>query len=203
VVVLITATIAGGILTRSVGALLESDWPLWLVGFIALVTTYVSWRTLKPIGTVAGLVGLSGVTRVPQAAGVALLAAVGARMGARRDQDDDDEDDDDEDEQSSTRTSRAEQYSSPPPADDLAALGPEGAMLALHAANANGGDPVEGPRPTAGPSPPRPWSASPTAAPAVVETPERDSPHEVVDMHPVVDADGREVYEVYQRAEDA
>lgn len=198
-VVLITATIAGGILTRSVGALLESDWPLWLVGFIALVTTYVSWRTLKPISTVAGLVGLSGATRVPQAAGVALLAAVGARMGASRRKDDDD-DEDDEEQESSKRASRAEQYSAPPPTEDLPALEAGDPRLALSAREQGDDESEEGPPRTPGPVSSEAWRASPATAPVGVDTVE--SAHEVVDMHPVVDVDGREVYEVYQRAED-
>ena len=47
-VVLITATIAGGH-PDPIGRrpALESDWPLWLVGFVSLVATYVAWRSAQ------------------------------------------------------------------------------------------------------------------------------------------------------------
>ncbi|MGH9243520.1 MAG: hypothetical protein ACRD29_04240, partial [Acidimicrobiales bacterium] len=82
-VALITATIAGGLLTRGVGALLSSDWPLWLVGGVALVATFVAWRAIKPIGTVAGIVGLGAASRLPRHAVGAMLTRLGARSGAR------------------------------------------------------------------------------------------------------------------------
>jgi hypothetical protein len=201
-VVLMTATIAGGILTRSVGALLSTDWPLWLVGFVSLVATYVSWRTLKPIGTVAGLVGLSGVARVPKGAGLAVLAALGARAGAKRKKKKDDDDDEEEPEQ----THQAEQYSAPPPTEQLPELRPAPRPHALPAGRIPpdpGDESPPPPRPAWPPSwqPPGPPSGNGHRQPNDGER-SSDSADVVLDAHPVIDPDGSEVYEVYQRAEE-
>jgi hypothetical protein len=201
-VVLITATIAGGILTRSVGALLATDWPLWLVGFVSLVATYVSWRTLKPIGTVAGLVGLSGVARVPKGAGLAVLAALGARAGAKHKKKDDDDDDDEEE---SDQTHQAEQYSAPPP--QLPELRPAPRTHALPAGRIRP-DPGDEPPPPARPAWPPSWQPPGLPSGNGHRQPNdgersRDSADEVLDAHPVIDPDGSEVYQVYQRVEEA
>jgi hypothetical protein len=208
-VVLITATIAGGILTRAVGALLATDWPLWLVGFISLVATYVSWRTLRPIGTVAGLVGLNGVGRVPKGAALAVVAALGARAGARSASDDDDADDDTDETGTDQRTHQSERYSAPPPDDTHPALQPAAPTLALTTGPGVRFDTADEPPPPPGPSSRQPWKRPPElppgpGRPAVREgEPAIGREGEVLDTHPVIHADGAVVYEVYQRAEDS
>ncbi|MGH9118666.1 MAG: hypothetical protein ACRD0A_12565, partial [Acidimicrobiales bacterium] len=111
VVALITATVAGGLMTRAVGALLGTSWPLWLVGLVSLVATYAAWKALKPIGTVAGLVGLGGAARLPRHAMGAVLAAAGVRAGAKAGVEAGEE----PAMASARRASRAEEYSAAPP----------------------------------------------------------------------------------------
>jgi hypothetical protein len=178
VVALITATVAGGLLTRGVGALLATNWPLWLVGLVALLATLVAWRALRPAGTMAALVGLAGVARAPRHAVGALLTRWGARSGARdgvaaglaaEAMVDDD---------GPRRLARAEDHAAEPPPAPLAAPGVAAAI-----------------------SPPPPPGRSRRSTAGLPSGPEPSA--EVLDMHLVVGADGREVYEVYQRPEPA
>jgi hypothetical protein len=196
VVALITATIAGGLLTRAVGALLSTDWPLWLVGLVTLVASYVTWKAIKPLGTVAGMVGLSGAARLPGHALGAVAALVGARVGAKSGVEDDDNE-----ESGSSAVIRAEEYSAHPPQSGEA-------KEALPSAEAFGALPeAAGPEPSSN-------SSTADFAPRALPAPADDGggpsePHpagepedgHVLDTHLVVGADGQEVYEVYQRAE--
>jgi hypothetical protein len=113
VVAMVFAIIGGAVLTRLVGALLASDWPMWLVGGTAAVASYVGWRALRPVGTIAGLVGLAGLSRAPRRLLTAAIVGIvgGATAGATvvaagRHVDSDDEPE-----------VRAEEWSAPPPSD--------------------------------------------------------------------------------------
>jgi hypothetical protein len=203
VVALVTATVAGGLLTRSVGALLATDWPLWLIGLIGGGAAFAALRTLKPIGTMAGLIGLGGLTaRVPK---VALGAAAtwwatrsrsreGVAEGLAGD----------------TRVRAEDRAAAPPAVHALPApsisppahadlRSPAAAPAAVAAAPAPqpsaAVQAADRPRPLALPRPPG-------DPPADVRHPPPRAPEpDVWDAHLVIGRDGREVYEVYQRKE--
>lgn len=206
-VALITATVAGGLLTRGVGALLSSEWPLWLVGVLALVAAYAALRAMRPVGTMAGLVGLGGLSaRLPHVAVGALATRWGARSGAREGVAEGLVDD--------GRT-RSEDFAAAPPEDHStdplppATIGGASPRPTPAVAPADRRYPAVAVPPAVVATPralgaaPRPPAALPTPAESRPAPPPDDGEREpdVWDAHLVVGPDGTEVYEVYQRGE--
>jgi hypothetical protein len=203
-VALIAATVIGGLMTRAVGAMLATDWPLWLTGFLAVVSTFIGWKALRPIGTVAGMVGLGGVTRFPRWIAGAVVAGLGARAGAKAGVEEAVGADDAE---RPTPVMRAEDYSAHPPPEVHAALpvGQQAHAQPLPAGVAQPVGAVEAPDAVA--AVPRPLAIAartgPDAAGNTEPEPGPIAADEVFDTHLVINDEGEEVYEVYQRAEDA
>jgi hypothetical protein len=135
-------------------------------------------------------------------AGLAVLTTLGARAGAKRKK----KDDANEDEEESEQAHQTERSSAPPPAEHLPKLRSAPRTLALPAGRLppDAGD--ETPPPPS--SPPPPWQ--PPGLPSGNDHRRSIEPRtpnafgsDVLGAHPVMDADGREVYEVYQRVEEA
>jgi hypothetical protein len=194
VVALITATVAGGLLTRSVGALLSTDWPLWLIGLLGGGAAFAALRALRPVGTMAGLIGLGGLTaKAPRVALGAVATWWATRSGAR--------------EGVSEGMATGETRVAPVArGEDHAAAPPAAHALPAPAVSPPALTPMEAPDssavPVAGRPTPLALPRSPGEPPADVRQPRPRSPEpEVWDAHRVIGHDGSEVYEVYQRKE--
>ena len=158
--------------------------------------------------------GLGGAARLPRMPWRALLAAAGARAGAKAGV----EAAEDDAESGATvtaaaaagRASRSEDFAAAPPpapvpigrapvADATVGLDQPAPRSELEPAEPRVLSPVP---PRGLPAGPSPWGRR-SEAEADPEPPEAEPPDRILDAHLVVDRDGREIYQVYQRAEPA